>query len=100
MMYFSKFEDVLFIEGDPPGATTIRSISTEHDGAWTQSQLKSLDTLKRVMAAEVKRAGGNAVIRFTYGQRNTFWRSLFSMDDVWWHASGVIARVNENSLPK
>jgi hypothetical protein len=50
------------------------------------------------MAAEAKRAGGNAVIRFTYGQKNTFWRSLLSMDDVWWHASGLIAKVNESNL--
>ena len=78
--------------------TYIRTISTEDDRAWGQSQLKSLDTLKRVMAKEVKKAGGNAVIRFTYGQRNTFWRSLFSMDDVWWHASGVIAKVTEGAL--
>src|SRR4051794_17322719 len=97
-MYFSKFDDVLFIEGDPPGATVIRSISTQHDGVFSQSQLKSLDSLKRVMAKEVKQAGGNAVIRFTYGQKNTFWRSLLSIDDVWWHASGVIAKVNQQSL--
>ena len=97
-MYFSKFDDVLFVEGDPPGAVIIRAISTQHDGMFSQSQLKSLDTLKRVMAAEARRAGGNAVIRFTYGQRNTFWRSLLSIDDVWWHASGMIAKVNENTL--
>lgn len=97
-MYFSKFDDVLFVEGDPPRAQAIRPISTQHDGMFSQSQLKSLDTLKRVMAAEAKRAGGNAVIRFTYGQKNTFWRSLLSIDDVWWHASGVIAKVDEKSL--
>jgi hypothetical protein len=97
-MYFSKFDDVLFVEGDPPGVQTIRPISTQHDGIFSQSQLKSLDTLKRVMAAEAKRAGGNAIIQFTYGQRNTFWRSLLSIDDVWWHASGVIANVNESAL--
>ena len=97
-MYSSKFDGVLFIEGDPPGAAIIRAISTKHDGIFSQSQLKSLDSLKRVMAAEAKRAGGNAVIRFTYGQRNTFWRSLLSIDDVWWHASGMIAKVNEATL--
>jgi hypothetical protein len=53
MMYFSKFEDVFFVEGNPPGAVTIRPISTQHDGFFSQSQLKSLDTLKKVMAAEV-----------------------------------------------
>ena len=76
LMYFSKFEDVLFVEGDPLGAVTIRPISTQHDGFFSQSQLKSLDTLKKVMADEAKRAGGNAVIRFTYGQKNTFWRKF------------------------
>jgi len=97
-MYFSKYDGVLFVEGDPRGATIIRPISTEDDRAWGQSQLKSLDTLKKTMAAEVKKAGGNAVVRFSYGQRNTFWRSLFSLDNVWWYASGVIANVDEHSL--
>jgi hypothetical protein len=97
-MYFSKFDDVLFVEGDPPGATFIRRIDTKHDGIFSQSQLRSLDTLKRVMAAEAKKAGGNAIIRFAYGQRNTFWRSLLSIDDVWWYASGAIAKVDEQRL--
>jgi hypothetical protein len=97
-MYFAEFDGVLFIEGDPAGAFPIRSIATEHDGMFTQSQLKSLDTLKRTMAREAKRAGGNAIIRFQYGQRSSFWRSLFSLDDVYWQASGMIAKVDEKTL--
>ena len=98
-MYFSKFEDVLFVEGDPLGAVTIRPISTQHDGFFSQSQLKSLDTLKKVMADEAKRAGGNAVIRYSPTVRKIRSGGIScSIDDVWWHASGVIAKVNEQGL--
>lgn len=93
-MYHSIFDGVFFIEGDPAGSKIINAISSKHDGAFSQSQLKSLDTLKKEMARRVKAEGGNAVVNFTYGQKNTFWRSLLSIDDVWWFASGSIAIVD------
>lgn len=99
-MYWAEYKGVFFVEGDVEGARKHGPIDTKHDGAWSQSQLKSLDTLKDAMADRVKKAGCNAVVDFRYGQRNTFWRSLLSIDDVWWHASGTIAQVDPARLLK
>lgn len=74
-------------------ASVLRSIDTRHDGLISPSQLKSLDTLKGVMANEVLRADGNAVIDLKYGQRSTFLRSLLSLDGVYWFASSKIANI-------
>jgi hypothetical protein len=98
-MYWAEYKGVYFVEGDVAGSRALAPIDTKHDGAWSQSQLKSLDTLKDAMATRVKQAGCNAVINFRYGQKNTFWRSLLSIDDVWWHASGTIAQIDPTRLP-
>ncbi len=94
MTYWAEFNGVYFIEGPMPDVAVLRSIDTKHDGLFSPSQLKSLDTLKAVMAEEVLRAGGNAVIDFKYGQRSTFWRSLLSLDDVYWFASGKVVKIS------
>lgn len=99
-MYWAEYRGVFFVEGDVTGARRQGPIDTKHDGGWSQSQLKSLDTLKAVMAERAKQAGCNAVIDFRYGQKNTFWRSLLSIDDVWWHASGTIAQIDPGKLPQ
>lgn len=93
MTYWHEFNGVYFIEGQMPGASVLRLIDTKHDGIFSASQLKSLDTLKEVMAKEVISSGGNTVIDFKYGQRSTFWRSLFSLDDVYWFASGKVVKI-------
>lgn len=99
-MYWGEYSGVYFVEGDVVGARVFGPIDTKHDGVWSQSQLKSLDTLKAAMADNVRKAGGNAVINFRYGQNNTFWRSLLSVDDVWWHATGTIAQIDPSQLSK
>ena len=99
-MYWAEYGGVFFVEGDVEGALKHGPIDTKHDGIWSQSQLKSLDTLKAAMADQVKKAGFNAVVEFRYGQKNTFWRSLLSVDDVWWHASGTVAQIDPARLPK
>ena len=81
-MYWAEYQGTCFVEGNPPHARHIRQIDSKHDGAFSQSQLKSLDTLKAGMVAQARLLGGNAIVNFTYGQRNTFWRSLLSIDDV------------------
>ena len=98
-MYWAEYKGVYFVEGALPAAHPIRPIDTKHDGWFSQSQLKSLDTIKDIMVREVKSAGGNAVIGFRYGQKNTFWRSLMSVDDVYWWASGEIASLSPGDLP-
>jgi len=98
--YWAEYDGVYFVEGDVPGARRQGPIDTKHDGWFSQSQLKSLDTLKAAIAAQVRSMGANAVVDFRYGQKNSFWRSLMSIDDVWWYASGIVATVDKSALQK
>ena len=97
-MYYDLYRGVYFVEGLPAGARRITPISTCIDGMFSHSQLKSLDDIKDKMAEVVHRKGGNAVIDFKYGQKSSFWRSLLSLDDVRWEASGCVARIDPSSL--
>jgi hypothetical protein len=97
-MYWAEYKGVFFVEGQPRGAVPIRRLDTKIDGWFSQSQLKSLDTVKDAMVDQVIAAGGNAVISFKYGQKNSFWRSLLSVDDVYWFATGDVANVTPSML--
>ena len=90
-MYSAEYKGVLFVEGIPENCTIIRDISTEINEFFGQSQLKSLDDVKDKMIQVVRTCGGNAVIDFKYGQKSSFWKSLFGLDNVMWYASGKIA---------
>lgn len=98
-MYYAEYQGVWFVEGSPPGAVDVAPISTEINGVFSQSQLKTLDDVKSRMASAVRELGGNAVTNFKYGQRSTFWKSLFGLDNVMWYASGTIARLDPTQLP-
>ena len=99
-MYISEYKGVYFIEGAPPEAEIIERFSSELNGFFCQNQLKSLDHVKEKMRDYVLSKGGNCVIDFKYGQRSTFWKSLFGMDDVMWYGSGCVARVEPADLAK
>lgn len=99
-MYWSERDGVFFVEGRPPGATLLRPIKSALTGGFSQAQLKTLDHLKDVMAREVIAAGGNAVVDFTYGQKSTFWNTLWSIDDVFWRGGGTIASIDPGKLTK
>jgi hypothetical protein len=97
-MYAAVFEGVLFVEGESPNCRRLRHVAVEVGGAFTHAQLKSLDDVKRALADQVRRAGGNALVDFKYGQRSVgFWRSLLHLDDVAWYGSGDAAVVGEPS---
>jgi hypothetical protein len=94
-MHHARFDGVLFIEGRPKSASAIEPIEIRIGGIVTSGQLRSLDDVKRLMVAKVRRASGNAVIDFRYGQRSVgFFASLFNRDDVVWYGNGTIARVD------
>ncbi|NTS64175.1 hypothetical protein HRV97_03235 [Sphingomonas sp. HHU CXW] len=93
-----EYKGILFIEGHPGGAQVIQQLDTKIDGWFSSSQLKSLDHIKDIMVDQAKAHAGNAIIDFKYGQKSTFWRSLFSVDDVYWYATGSIARVDPASV--
>ena len=97
-MYFSKYKGIHFVEGIPASAKIIREISTEINELFSGSQLKSLDDVKERMVDIVKQSGGNAVINFKYGQKSSFWKSIFALDNVYWFASGKIAKIDPNEL--
>lgn len=97
-MYFAEYKGVFFVEGLPEGARILAPINTEINDVLGSNQLKSLDDVKERMLQPVRAAGGNAVVRFCYGQRSSFWKSLFGLDNVQWYASGEIARIDPQTL--
>ena len=94
-MYSSTHNGIEFIEGNPPSSVQISPISTELNGVFSQSQLKTLDDVKEVMTKIVIAKGGNSVINFKYGQRTNFWKGLIGMDNVHWFATGTIAKLDK-----
>ncbi len=99
-MYFSEYKGIYFVEGLPAGAERFVPINTEINSIFGHNQLKSLNDVKDRLVSPVREAGGNAVVNFQYGQRSSFWKSLFGMDDVYWYASGEIARIDPAALKK
>ena len=92
-------QGVQFFEGRVARAREIGPIRVELGGAFTSSQLQSLDAVKRLVANKVLAAGGNAVMNFRYGQRSVgFLRSLFHRDGVIWYAEGVIIQLTRDCL--
>lgn len=83
-------DDVFFTEADIPGADTLGRADAE-----ISRQNATLTEVKRELAAQVKRAGGNALTRFNYGQKAHAWWSLllFKWDTESWHGSGLICRI-------
>lgn len=92
-MYSDFFNGVYFVEGIPARVHVIRKISRR-----LASQLKTLDDVKELMALDVQAAGGNAVVDFKYRQTSSFWRSLISLDNVYWESSGFIATIDPSVL--
>ena len=98
-MRYTVTEGVAFFEGNVPSAQIIRPIETSMDSLFRESQLKSLESLKLVMARIAKNLGGNCIIQFEYGQKqSSFWKSLFSMDDIYWRGKGIVAIVNPDTI--
>ena len=93
-MYTAVFEGIRFIEGSPRGARIIKSVHVEIGGVLTFAQLKNLDDVNSLMTKQCKKAGGNAIVDFKYGQKSvTFWKSFFVRDSVHWYGEGNIAIV-------
>lgn len=93
-MYTTVFDGIRFIEGHPPNANVIAPAKVDLGGALVSTQLKNLDDVKRLLAQQVRKSGGNALIEFKYGQKSVgFFASLFMRDDVNWYGSGLIATI-------
>jgi hypothetical protein len=98
-MHWSVHQGIYFVEGRPSEFVPQGAVREEISGFLTQNQLKSLDDLKDKMARQAKQLGCNSVCDFKYGQRSTFWKSIFAMDDVHWYGSGVAGNIQPDRLP-
>lgn len=97
-MHWSEYNGIYFVEGSTPAAKRSLEINTELNQFFSQNQLKTLDDLKARMAQEAATAGCNAVVDFKYGQRSSFFKSIFGMDDVLWFGTGCLAVIDPNEL--
>jgi len=97
-MFATFAAGIVFIEGECHGCREIGPVSVRIGGMFTQAQLKSLEDVKRQMAATVSQMGGNGLIRFKYGQRSTFWASIFGLDGVTWYGEGVAAELPAGTI--
>ncbi|MBQ3116082.1 MAG: hypothetical protein IJC07_03540 [Clostridia bacterium] len=90
MVYYSIFEDVIFVEGEIPFERSLGTVEYKKKGIINE-QFKNLDNVKYQLAVKAKEVGANAVIKFKYGQKNTSWfrAMILSIDDnVNWFGSG------------
>jgi len=99
-MYWAEHEGVLFIEGTPEGTKAGPAISTELNNFFSQNHLKTLDDLKDRMAESARQTGFNAIVDFKYGQRSSFIKSIFGMDNVLWYGTGRFANIERGTFAK
>jgi len=97
-MYYSKNFDIYFIEGNIPSTNIISHIDKEMHGLLSQSQLKTLDDVKKTLSIHIKGKNGNALINFKYGQKSSFFRSLISIDNISWYGSGDIVKLSDEQI--
>lgn len=98
-MRYTVTDGVAFVEGRVATLRIIQTLETSMDSMFRNTQLKSIESLKHAMAQRAIELGGNAVICFQYGQKQaSFWRSLLSMDDIYWQGKGIVAVVDPDSL--
>lgn len=98
-MRYTVTDGVAFIEENVPSARLIQGIETSMDSFFRQTQLKSIESLKQAMARRAIALGGNCIICFEYGQKqSSFWKSLLSLDDIYWQGKGIVAIVNPDDI--
>ena len=98
MAYKSLYKGIIFIEGQEDYIKNLGKVAYKKDSFYN-NQLKNLDNVKEQLADKAIQAGGNAIINFKYGQKNTSWfRSmLLAFDDnVNWFGEGEIVILEEN----
>jgi hypothetical protein len=89
----TEFDGVFFTEGPISSGVKLGELKAD-----SRKQNTNLDELKKQLASEVKRLGGNALENFNYVQQGT----VFSFSSVRWRATGTAVRASETgstSLP-
>jgi hypothetical protein len=88
----ATFEDVFFSE-DPAPHLVLSGVQLRVE---VSRQNANLREVKKRLAAQVRAAGGNALVDFAYGQKShSVMQQLFSFrwDSESWHGSGYAARL-------
>ena len=99
MAYKSVFNGVIFIEGNEKHVKSFGQIEYKKDKFYN-SQFQNIDRVKNQLAEKVKALGGNAIINFKYGQKNTSWFKsiLLSLDDnINWFGNGEVVLLDEET---
>ena len=98
MAYKSLYKGIIFVEGYEDYVKNIGKVVYKKDSFYN-NQLKNLDDVKEQLADKAKKAGGNAIINFKYGQKNTSWFKsiLLALDDnVNWFGEGDIVLIDDD----
>ena len=96
MAFTTIFEDIVFVEGDFPGAVRYSAIKSDKTRGFG-TQLKSLADIKHALAEKAKKGNANAVLDFEYGQKSRF---FLSFDNVGYWGSGVAAVIPQSDYEK
>jgi hypothetical protein len=86
-MYGTEVDGIFFTESFPsPDCPQLREIKVERS-----RQNSNLPEIKKMMAAQAKAAGANAIVGFKYGQRAHKWYQLhiFKWDTESWYGEGI-----------
>ena len=78
-------EGVFFTEAEAPASRIV----DKPTNARIPGQNANLVKLKSILAREVSRRGGNALVGFTYGQKG----NLLGRDSSAWRGSGFVAKL-------
>jgi len=89
----TEYDGVFFTEGPIPVGVKLGELKVE-----SRKQNTNLEELKKQLASQVKRLGGNALENFDYVQQGT----VLSFSSTRWRATGTAVKASESgttSLP-
>ena len=84
----TECDGVFFTEGYIPVGVKLGELKAE-----SRKQNTNLEELKKQLASEVKRLGGNALENFNYVQQGT----VMSFSSTRWRATGTAVKASEGS---
>ncbi|MBR7128116.1 MAG: hypothetical protein IKD09_05985 [Lentisphaeria bacterium] len=92
------YNGIYFIEGTPDKYEFIDGISTENKNFPNRNQLTTLDDVMEEMSEVACNVGGNAIIKFKYNSKPTFFQRIFKLGTPRVQASGIIAQIRPDEL--
>ena len=84
----TEYDEVFFTEGPITVGAKLGELKVD-----SRKQNTNLDELKKQLASEVKRLGGNALENFKYVQQGT----VMSFSSTRWRATGTAVKASEGS---